>query len=117
MEEIKWVYIAGPMTNGTETFFDVAAIWKALEMHTVLIERGYVSVCPQLSVLCSLVFPNRVSYPKWLAMDHEYIRQCDVLVRMEGESIGADKECAYAYALGKQVISEDEIDELLPPKS
>ena len=109
MKEIKWVYIAGRMTNGTGEGFDLKAIHRAMAMHCKLVQRGYVSVCPQLSMFCAFAFPGAVSYEEWLRMDMEFIEGCDVVVRMDGESKGADRECKWAHDLEIEVIPENHV--------
>lgn len=109
------VYIAGPMTNGTAVTYDLPAIHRAIKLHCLLVGRGYMSICPQLSMLCPLVSPEPTSYSDWLRLDRQYIDQCDVVVRMSGPSVGARDECQYAHRQGKTVICEDEVDKILPP--
>ena len=98
------VYIAGPMTNGTGAFFNMAKIHEAIEAHFTLIKLGFVPLCPQLTVFGEFMQPNDVPYGQWLELDRCYIDDTDVVLRIEGESKGADSECDYARSIGKPVV-------------
>jgi hypothetical protein len=40
------------------------------------------------------------TYEDWLALDFSCISVCDALLRLDGDSKGADREVAYARSLG-----------------
>lgn len=98
------VYIAGPMTNGDGKSFNMAKIHEAIGDYVTLIKLGYVPLCPQLSVFCELLYPGQVSYSDWMTLDRSYIDTCDVVLRLPGNSVGADKECCYAEDNDKTVF-------------
>lgn len=98
------VYIAGPMTNGTKNCFNMPAIHDAIRAYFTLIEWGFVPHCPHLTVFCEFMDPHRISYEQWLELDKNYIDDCDVVLRIPGDSKGADKECKYARYLNKPVV-------------
>ena len=98
------VYIAGPMTNGDGKSFNMAKINEAIETHLRLIELGYVPHCPQLTVFCELIRPGKIPYKDWLALDKHYIDDSDVVLRLEGDSVGADVECQYAKSCDKRIF-------------
>ena len=98
------VYIAGPMTGGTAGNFNMEKIHEAIEAHFTLIELGFVPHCPQLTVFCELMQPNRISYEQWLDLDINYINDCDIVLRIPGLSPGAERECKYARSRGKTVV-------------
>jgi hypothetical protein len=97
------VYIAGPITNGGKGY-DMKSIHEATKVHLRLIELGFVSHCPQLTVFCDFMAPNRIPYGVWLDLDQCYIDDCDVILRLPGESRGADRECQYAESIGIPVL-------------
>ena len=97
------VYIAGPMTNGG-TGYDMKGITSAIGVYMRLIEHGFVPHCPQLTMFCDFLTPGRISYVQWLELDQCYIDDSDVVLRMPGESKGADRECQYAKDNGIPVI-------------
>ncbi|KKN80422.1 hypothetical protein LCGC14_0330150 [marine sediment metagenome] len=91
------VYIAGTMTNGGKGY-DMKSITDAIKVYIKLIEMGFVPHCPQLTMFCDFVDPGRITHAQWLELDKNYIDDCDVVLRMPGESVGADIECAYAIS-------------------
>ena len=86
------VYVAGPyskhMVDGTRN-----AILAAEELR----KAGYLPFVPHLSLLWDLVCPS--PYEEWLDYDLAWLKKCDILLRLPGESPGADKEVACAEAL------------------
>ena len=96
------VYIAGPMSNGGAGY-DLERINDAIRVHLRLINDGFVPHCPQLTMFCELMFPGTVSYTEWMALDRNYIDDCDIVLRLPGESKGADNEVQYAQSRSKTV--------------
>jgi hypothetical protein len=97
------VYIAGPMTNGG-TGYAMPKVKEGIEAYLCLIEHGFVPHCPQLTMFCDFLQPGRIPYAKWLELDHNYISDCDVVLRIPGPSKGADSECEFAKELYIPVI-------------
>jgi hypothetical protein len=62
---------------------------------------------PQLSVLAEMIAP--LPYDDWLAYDLEVIDHCAALVRLPGESPGADGEVAYAKIMEIPVFDFDDL--------
>jgi hypothetical protein len=93
------------MTNGTAGSFNMERIHKAIEAYFDLIEQDFVPYCPQLSVFCEFMQPNRIPYEQWLELDMGYIDDSDVVLRIPGPSPGADRECKYAHSKGKPVVN------------
>lgn len=95
------VYIAGPYTKG-----DVAVnVARAIEAADMLLDAGHVPFCPHLTHFWHL--HQSQPYQVWLDYDMEWLRVCDVVLRLDGESSGADKEVAEAEWLGKTVYYGD----------
>lgn len=105
--ESKVVYIAGPITGGKLGHIQVQPVVEAIQLYYSLIEGGFVPICPQLSVLADFTDPGRLTYEQWLELDFRYIDLCDAVIRVPGESPGADREVEYARSKGKIVVSED----------
>ena len=105
------VYIAGPMTGGTGSNFNMAKIHEAIETHFKLIELGFIPHCPHLTVFCELMQPHRITYEQWLELDKSYVEDSDVLLRLPGVSPGADKEMGFARDAGIPVVHS--VEELL----
>lgn len=84
------VYIAGPITKGN-SFHNVSAacaVWKALWIF------GLHPICPHWSAIQDMIAP--VSYEAYMQYDFDTIAECDAVLRMPGESAGADRELAFA---------------------
>ena len=102
MSKIK-VYIAGPYTKG-----DVCAnVANSMTVCHDLMDHGFAPYCPHLTHFLHL--HKQRPYKEWLAYDSEWLKVCDVLIRLPGESTGADLEKEWAlelnipvyYSLGK----------------
>lgn len=91
------VYVSGPLTQGDPWANTNAAIVAS----TKLRDAGMVPFCPHLSTLWATVTPR--PYEWWMALDLEWVARCDCLLRLPGESKGADREMALARSLGKGV--------------
>lgn len=98
------VYVAGPYTKG-----DVAVnVKNAMDVANDLIEIGCAPFIPHLFHFQHIAYPHE--YDTWLKIDMEWLRQCDIVLRLPGESKGADLEVERARQLGKHVYrSVDEI--------
>lgn len=80
------VYIASPYTIG-----DVAVnVRNAIIMADYLANLDVHPKCPLLTHFWHLVTPRPYSF--WLAYDLVEMMECDVLIRIAGESNGADQE-------------------------
>lgn len=101
---MKKIYVAGPYSKG-----DVAVNVKtAMDVANQLIEMGYAPYCPHLTHF--LHINNHQPYEKWLELDNQFIPCCDAVLRIPGESSGADKEVELAISLNIPVFFT--IDEL-----
>lgn len=98
MSAPKRVYIAGPYSNGDVTLNVRLAISVA---HTLL-DMGYVPYCPHLSHWMDL--QHHRDYEDWMAYHLHWLPLCDVVLRLPGESPGADSEVARATELGIPVV-------------
>jgi hypothetical protein len=99
------VFISGPYSKG-----DVALnVREAVRAADRVWAAGFTPFVPHLTHLWHLISPH--PYPDWLALDLEWLAACDHLVRLPGESAGADGEVARALALGIPVY--EGVDEFL----
>jgi hypothetical protein len=87
---IKYVYIAGPYTNGGV----VHNIQVAIDWAETIMERGFIPYIPHLTHLWDIYSPH--PYDEWLEFDLHWLDKCDAVFRIVGESVGADKEVEYA---------------------
>ena len=92
------VYVAGPISKG-DMFLNVRAGVLAGEE---LRAAGFHPFVPHLSALWQMIYP--VDYEGWMRLDFAWVERCDALLRLPGESSGADREVAHAEAHGVPVF-------------
>jgi len=92
------VYIAAPYTLPSICNNVRIAISVANE----LMNEGYMPFCPHLFHFQNISHtrPER----EWLEIDKEWLKVCDVVLRLKGKSKGADAEVALAKKLGIPVV-------------
>ena len=88
--EIRYVYVAGPYTNG----YPPENVRRAYAVAERLVAMGFEPYIPHASMLWDIYSPHEYEY--WMARDMAWLEQCDAIVRMPGVSPGADRECAWA---------------------
>lgn len=87
---MRYVYIAGPYTRG-DVIVNVRA---AIEAADEVARAGFIPYLPHTTALWHLVCPHDVDF--WYAYDLEWLQKCDALLRLPGDSTGADNEVAFA---------------------
>ena len=92
------VYVAGPYSGG-DTLANIA---RAVFHADWLLSLGYIPFVPHLTGFWHFYHPRK--YEEWLAYDMAWLRMCDALLRIPGESPGADREVALAESLGIPVF-------------
>ena len=91
------VYIASPYTKG-----DVALnVRESLLAADQVAQMGYLPLAPLLSHFWHMLCPH--PYGFWMELDLEWILHCDCVLRLPGESAGADAEVAFARLHGVPV--------------
>lgn len=91
------VYVAGPITGNP-----FGCVRQATDAFDHLRLYELVPFLPQLSVLHEMVAPR--TYEDWLAYDMAMLEHCHGLVRLGGDSPGADREVAAAHDAGMPVL-------------
>lgn len=114
-------YIAGPISKGDLTH----NIEQATAAYVRLMKEGYAPFCPHLTVYLGgparapqpEILPNGTKHEDWYDSDLPWVAVADAVLRLPGESVGADKEVALAKELGIPVY--ESIEELLarPPST
>lgn len=102
---MKRIYIAGPITHGDQG----DNVRRAIQAGHALIRAGHAPFIPHLFVFAHMHEPQ--AYETWMLIDFTFLSACDALLRLEGYSPGADRELAYAEALGLPVFTD--LDALL----
>lgn len=102
------IYISGPITKGSrEDNFD-----QADEMNRKLIEAGFAPLNPMFSMFSRYAFD--IEHSAWMEVDLAWIECADAVIRLPGESVGADIETSHAEKLGIPVVkSVEELKEVL----
>jgi hypothetical protein len=77
--------------------------YRAIQAADELAEMGFVPFVPHLAHLWHTVSPH--PYEFWLAYDLHWLRLCHAVLRLPGESDGADREVAEAVRLGIRVFT------------
>lgn len=119
---MKLIYLAGAITRG-DTTYNVA---QADDAMLSLMRSGFAVVNPMLSCYAGAARSCRdrsgiepfffdpdpkahggfrdIPHAAWLAMDCAIVERCDAVLRLPGESAGADVETAHADSLGIPVF-------------
>lgn len=88
-----YVYIAGPYSKG-----DVGEnVRNAVLVADEVSAFGHVPYIPHLTHLWHMILPHE--YEFWMDYDFEWLKKCDCLIRLSGESKGADEEVRFAKKL------------------
>lgn len=105
------VYVAGPITKGDRK----QNIHNAIDAADRLLVAGHIPFVPHLCHWWNK--RHRHDYEYWLNWDFEWLRQCEALVRIPGESAGADREVEFARGHHITVhigtMDRDAVDEFL----
>jgi hypothetical protein len=97
---IARIYVAGPYTKG-----DVAVnVRNAYEAANHLADLGFAPFVPHATHFWHMLFPR--PYEFWLNLDNQFLPYCEAVLRLPGESSGADKEVQLARSLGLPVFTD-----------
>jgi hypothetical protein len=92
------VYISSPYTKGDQA----VNVRKQLETTDILMDLGYGTITPLYTHFQHMFNPR--DYEEWLKLDMELVNRSDVVLRLPGESSGADREVAHAKSLEIPVV-------------
>lgn len=92
------VYLAGPYSKPDPCINTHNAIRTADE----LLALGYIPYVPHLTHFWHTVSPK--PYRSWLDYDSAWLQVCDVVLRLPGDSSGADEEVALAKKIGRPIV-------------
>ena len=96
---MKLIYVAGPYSVGDTSANVRLAVQSGYRMRF----HGVAAIVPHRNHLDELLGYGE-DYNTWLAEDLEILSRCDAVVRLPGESPGADAEVAHAESLGIPVF-------------
>ncbi len=86
------IYVAGPISKGNQFLNCV----KGIQVADQLLQMGYVPFCPHLSYFWHHISGRPPTYGEWLKYDFQWVKLCHAVLRIPGESLGADREVAFA---------------------
>lgn len=92
------IYIASPYTKGDQGL----NVHNHLVAANDLIGLGFAPYAPLLFHFQHIFSPW--SYETWMDLDLEWLKLCDAVLRLPGESPGADREVEVAKSLGIEVF-------------
>jgi hypothetical protein len=95
---MRSIYVAGPYTLGDRE----ANIKEAIDVAEELRGAGYTPIVPHLTFLWSLVHWHPYEY--WLDLTMDWMLLCDAVLRLPGESKGADREEEIAVSKGMPIF-------------
>jgi len=93
------VYIACPYTIGDVTM----NVRSSILAQDYLESNGFMVYNPLLSHFQHLVLPHR-DVNHWYEKDLKWLLECDCVLRLEGESVGADREVKIARERGMPIF-------------
>lgn len=85
------IYIAGPYTNPDA----ISNVHKAIDAAEELLKSGFEVYVPHLTYYWEM-YHYQHPYEWWLKFDLTWLRRCSAILRLPGDSNGADKEVEYA---------------------
>ena len=103
-----FVYLAGPLSTPPPGGTVEDNIHAGLSAAARLMDEGVDVFVPHLSHYWDARHPR--DYHDWIAYDLRMIDRVDALVRLPGESAGADREVSHALSIGVPVF---ELEQLL----
>lgn len=99
--EKEKVYISGPVTSSG---WVIHHLRNAIDMAEKVANAGFVPFIPHTAVLWDMIYPGH-DYDFWLyTVTLPWVSSCDYLLRLPGESLGADKEVEVAKILNIPVV-------------
>jgi hypothetical protein len=96
--KIETAYVAGPFSSNPALNTHRAAM-----VAYQLFEEGVFAFVPHVRLLEDTIAPGR-SYEDWMAFCLAWLERSDAVLRLPGESPGADREVAHAQELGIPVF-------------
>lgn len=95
-----FVYVAGPYTKG-DLSVNVA---NAITAGENLSRLGFIPYIPHLTHYWHLAYPHKIDF--WYEYDMQWLERCDCLLRIPGDSVGADREAHRMLKLGRPCFSD-----------
>ena len=101
------VYISGPITRGCH----IHNFSQAAEAQTQLIKAGFAPMNPMLSMMLPGAW--NIPHEDWIEADLPWVACADAVLRLPGESTGAETECRHAIQHNIPVFRAKEYSDYL----
>lgn len=98
MPSKKRVYISGPISKGDR----INHFAVSLATYKKVRDLGYAPLNPMLSMMVEFMVP--ATHSEWLSCDLPWVEVSDIVLRLPGESIGADMEVEHARKFSIPVV-------------
>ena len=92
------IYIAGQYTIGDPA----VNVKRAIDAAEKVSALGHIPFIPHLTHFWHMIHPHE--YEFWMMQDIEWLKVCDAILRLPGESTGADREVGIAQELGLRLF-------------
>lgn len=100
------VYISGPMTGDGTPEAMAQNVAEGVRVAKLLIRAGFSVFCPHLSGL--MPGHEEIPHEVWIDNDLPWVQVADAVLRLPGESQGADAEVDYAVDCDVRVFTSVE---------
>lgn len=96
----KRIYISCPITLGNRNL----NYFQAVDVEELLMMHNFAPLNPAHTMVVPFAWNGRFSETDWLERWFAWIETADAVLRLPGESCGANKECEYANSIGIPVV-------------
>lgn len=90
------VYLSGPITKGSRNW----NYFQACESERQLMLAGFSPLNPMRSMVLPFAWDSDMPHELWLSVDLPWVECADAVLRLPGESDGAEIECSHAAIKG-----------------
>jgi hypothetical protein len=95
----RLVYVSGPISKGDQ----FRNVQSGIDAYNDLMDEGIDAYCPHWTLFAHMTRPR--THDQWMRHDLDVILpRCNAVLRLPGESIGADMEVQRARELGIPVF-------------
>ncbi len=92
------IFISGPYANPDPVVNTRNAILAGEEVARL----GHIPFIPHLNIQWHMICPHEPDF--WYQYDLKWLAICDAILRLPGESLGADREIEYALSKRKKIF-------------
>jgi hypothetical protein len=90
------VYISGPVTKGNRNW----NVYQGFEAQRELTDAGFAPINPIASTTYPFAWEEGFPHGVWMEVDLALVARADAVLRLPGDSKGADEECMFADLRG-----------------